>query len=207
MIKGPDPRQSAGGKVMAVQQREIAVAKYYSNPNICKGCGSIIEIKEMEKVHSVKHRKFHNQSCAAIYNNAHRILKIKEKMDKRRLCPDCGQIKIDDRSDVCQQCYRILNGKLNSLGKLTKAEIFNKRTNYQSARSSIRAWAQEVYMKSDKPKCCHVCKYTLHFDVCHIKKVSEFPDDALISEINAIDNLIALCPNHHWEFDHNLLKL
>ena len=37
--------------------------------------------------------------------------------------------------------------------------------------------------------------------------VSDFDDSALISEINSKDNLIALCPNHHWEYDHGLLKL
>ena len=31
--------------------------------------------------------------------------------------------------------------------------------------------------------------------------------DQLISEINNIDNLIALCPNHHWEFDHSQLNI
>ena len=38
--------------------------------------------------------------------------------------------------------------------------------------------------------------------MAHIKAVSDFNDDTLISEINDIDNLIALCPNHHWEYDN-----
>ena len=33
--------------------------------------------------------------------------------------------------------------------------------------------------------------------------MSSFNSDALISEINSIDNLIALCPTHHWEFDND----
>jgi len=37
--------------------------------------------------------------------------------------------------------------------------------------------------------------------------VSDFPDAALIAEINDIANLVALCPNHHWEFDHGVLTL
>ncbi|MBE7514091.1 MAG: HNH endonuclease [Anaerolineales bacterium] len=35
----------------------------------------------------------------------------------------------------------------------------------------------------------------------------EFFPDSLLSEINAIDNLMALCPNHHWELDNHLLSL
>ena len=52
-----------------------------------------------------------------------------------------------------------------------------------------------------------VCGYDKTYEVAHIKAVSEFSDDALISEINDINNLIALCPNHHWEFDHLQLDI
>lgn len=43
--------------------------------------------------------------------------------------------------------------------------------------------------------------------MCHIRAVSDFSDDALISEINDISNLIALCPNHHYEYDAGILDL
>ena len=32
-----------------------------------------------------------------------------------------------------------------------------------------------------------------------------FPDETKVLEINSIENLIALCPTHHWEFDNGLL--
>ena len=43
--------------------------------------------------------------------------------------------------------------------------------------------------------------------MAHIKAVSDYDNDTLISEINDINNLVALCPNHHWEYDNNLLDL
>lgn len=49
--------------------------------------------------------------------------------------------------------------------------------------------------------------YTNYCEVCHIKPVNGFSDESLVSEINDINNLVALCPNHHWEFDHGLLQL
>ena len=52
-----------------------------------------------------------------------------------------------------------------------------------------------------------ICGYDKHYEIAHIKPVSDFEDDALITEINSIDNLIALCPNHHWEFDNGLLNI
>ena len=59
-----------------------------------------------------------------------------------------------------------------------------------------------LYINSNKPKQCIVCNYDKHYEVAHIKSVSDFDDGSLISEINNQDNLIALCPNHHWEYDN-----
>ncbi|WP_443081868.1 HNH endonuclease [Terrisporobacter sp.] len=52
-----------------------------------------------------------------------------------------------------------------------------------------------------------MCGYTNHIEIAHIKAVSDFDDNILISEINNPDNLIGLCPNHHWEYDNGLLKI
>lgn len=84
----------------------------------------------------------------------------------------------------------------------TKGELYFDRANWQSARSAIQKYARIVYMNSDKPKKCAICGYDKHFEVVHIKSVSSFSDDTLISEINDIENLVALCPNHHWEYDN-----
>lgn len=89
----------------------------------------------------------------------------------------------------------------------TKREIFESHCNWQSARTTIRRNAVKVFELSDKPKCCQVCKYDKHYEVCHIKSVSSFLDGAKIEEINSVDNLLALCPNCHWEFDNGLLEI
>lgn len=57
------------------------------------------------------------------------------------------------------------------------------------------------------PYKCAICGYDKHIEIAHIKAVSDFEDSVKISEINSINNLIALCPNHHWEYDNNILKL
>lgn len=41
----------------------------------------------------------------------------------------------------------------------------------------------------------------------HKKPVSEFEGHVNIKTINNLDNLIALCLNHHWEFDNGILNL
>lgn len=99
-----------------------------------------------------------------------------------------------------------LNEKVDLLIK-TKGEVFSYRKNWQSARSGIRKIAQKRYLDANPEHKCVICGYDKHIEVAHIKSVSEFDDCATIDEINALDNLIGLCPNHHWEYDNGLLKL
>ena len=87
----------------------------------------------------------------------------------------------------------------------TKKELFDRRVNYQSARGTIGRDAREAYLFYERPPECIICGYNKHIDVAHIVAVKDFSDDTLLQVINHIDNLIALCPNHHWEYDHNKL--
>jgi predicted restriction endonuclease len=84
--------------------------------------------------------------------------------------------------------------------------LFGRRGGYQSARSSIQRHARQTYLDGGKEKKCCVCGYSNHVDVAHIRSVSSFSTDTLIREINDIDNLLPLCPNHHWEYDAGIFK-
>ena len=95
-----------------------------------------------------------------------------------------------------------LKNKDINLNKLTKRDLFERYELWQTARSTIQKQARLVYQNSDKPKRCICCGYDKHYEVAHIRSVSDFNDDALIPEINNVNNLIALCPNHHWEYDN-----
>ena len=99
----------------------------------------------------------------------------------------------------------LVTGK--NIREYTKGELMRRRKNYQSFRSDIRSDACRVYENSGKPKHCLICGYDKHYEVCHIKAVSDFSEDTPITVINHIDNLVALCPNHHWEFDNGLLDI
>ena len=117
------------------------------------------------------------------------------------------------KKEVKKRCAQLnlslnINSNTNKkIGLRTKGEVFNGRKNWQSARGAIRKHALFVYKKSNKPFVCAICGYDKHIDIAHIKAVADFDDDTLISEINDINNLIGLCPNHHWEYDNGLLIL
>jgi hypothetical protein len=52
-----------------------------------------------------------------------------------------------------------------------------------------------------------VCTYRNHVQACHRVPITDFPLTATIAVVNASDNLLALCPNCHWDFDHGYLKM
>ena len=95
----------------------------------------------------------------------------------------------------------------NDITLKTKGELFENRKNWQSARTTIQRMARAIFKENNPNPSCQICGYNKHIEVAHIKAVSEFSDDTLLTTINSIDNLIGLCPNHHWEYDNNMLDL
>lgn len=145
--------------------------------------------------------KFCSRSCAATFNN--------KKQPKRRLeqrCKLCQELCTRERT-YCQTCWKDLvhTRFINSLQHKTLNDLHSKRM-YQ-INSVVRAYARRIYNKSTKPKCCTICNYSKHYEVCHIKAINSFAGTTLISEINSLDNLIALCPNCHWELDNGYLDI
>lgn len=160
----------------------------------CKTCGKEFRRKASD-IRS--ENVFCSHSCAATFNNTGNR---KHGKDKYNNCPPCGAKKRQS-SKQCKSCH--IKSKA-TLTRTTKGELFKDKS-WANARSSIQTHARKVLENSDKPKQCKACNYDLHVDCCHIRDVSDFPDSALINEINALDNLVWLCKNHHWEFDHGYL--
>jgi predicted restriction endonuclease len=114
----------------------------------------------------------------------------------------------EGRRKYCEQCYQLYRFPEGiRFEEATKGDLFRRRCNWQSARSSIRNHASRVFAQSGLPLVCHICGYFHHVQIAHRRPVSDFPDSAIMKEINDIANLIALCPNHHWELDHGILNL
>lgn len=219
-IKKPNSPQSKGGIVQGIIARKNAIDKYYENPNVCDFCNKIIEIKEGQKVQEVRRKKFCNQSCAAKINNEeyHKRKKLRRIVFKF-ICTRNKRKNNEIVKILKERIKKLIKEKVVIVIKIrrnekfhylsgTKKELFDKSKNWQGARSIIQKHARYVYKKSNKPKKCIECEFDKHFEVCHKKPVSDFSDDSdIVSEINNIDNLIALCPNHHWEFDNKMKKM
>lgn len=196
--------QKAGGAARAVSSRNESIARYMKNPNICLTCGKVILVQDHQRAAEVRLKRFCNHSCAARYSN-----KVSPKrcrlLTKSITCKVCGlpsEVKCKSRQKTCDACK-----ELHSIESISKGELFQKRRNWQSARSTIQRHARLIYQKSGKPMTCQVCGYSHYVEVAHIQPVSSFDDSTKVLEINKAENLAALCPNHHWEYDHGLLVL
>lgn len=142
--------------------------------------------------------KFCGRSCAASYNN-----KIVPKRKPEHKCIDCGKAITANRSR-CKEHYLIW-AKNKEAKDMTLKEAIYEKHHRSSAFALVRSRARSVAKKYNM-SCCEKCGYDKHVEVAHIKPISSFSDDIMISAINSRENLMALCPNCHWEYDHNLLN-
>lgn len=149
----------------------------------CKNCEKSFEktVKEIKRSKTGKH--FCSRRCSTIFNN---IDCPKRKPEGK--CYYCNCL-LSKAKKYCDRCFN---------NDLLKKDIFSHST----IRNNARSKAKELGWKS-----CKYCGYDKHIQICHIKPVKDFPKDSLISEVNHIDNLLPLCPNCHWEFDHNIINL
>jgi hypothetical protein len=132
----------------------------------------------------------------------------KTKWRQKRFCDRCRKENARQKSRS-NLAGAITNGCVTweGISEMTKKEVFSRVEKWQAARTAIRRHALLVYSLSGKAYCCLVCGYSYHVEICHRKDVKDFPDETLISKINDIDNLVALCPNHHKEFDDKHIVL
>ena len=119
----------------------------------------------------------------------------------KRKCLDCGMpITSKKKSLRCPSCAAIY---LSSFKMKTKAQAMRKLPNGVMRPYGISSHARNTYKVNGMS--CIRCGYNKHVQACHIKPVCDFPDDALLIEVNSPNNITVLCPNCHWELDHGML--
>jgi len=166
--------------------------KYLLVPKRCRKCNNIIPYEKRKN-------SFCSHSCAGTYNNLIRGYK-KPLLD--RFCKRCNK-KIErkthrDTSTLCKECRK---GYFFNDDIPLKSIIYTKH-HKSSAFALVRSRARTIAKDLNMTK-CSLCGYNKHVEVCHKKAISSFSEDTLVSIINSPDNLIALCPNCHWEFDNH----
>ena len=153
---------------------------------------------------STTNPKFCSRSCAAKRNN---VLHPKRAM---RPCTECGMERTDYKTAKCLDCHRksLKRESLNRYQAWTLGEMRGDGSvNFNCRYPYIRTMSRRAYKESGRPMECLVCNYSLHVDIAHVRDVKSYPDTATVAEVNDLSNLIALCKNHHWEFDNGYLQI
>ena len=162
----------------------------------CHVCQQLVVRSPKELAISLTGRVYCSRSCSAISNN-----RSMPKRAKSWRCVTCQEpVRWGYRR--CKSCH---NAQLR-LDQKTLLEAVGRRKD-ASRFTGVRSHARKVFAESGKPKHCAVCGYTAHVEICHIREISTFPLETPVREINDPINLVALCPNHHWEFDRGLIGM
>lgn len=166
--------------------RQIALELNCSTATVCYHLGEGQKAKNFER--TCKRRKGLTQP----------------KSKKKYYCSNCKTIirvgyNKSDSSKYCVICNKTHNKNNVDWSQITVSAFKAKFKTIHAFNARIRSLARSrIELKPCK------CGYSKHVEVCHIKPIASFDDNATIAEINSKENLVCMCPNCHWEFDHQV---
>ena len=120
-----------------------------------------------------------------------------------KICPKCGGKK-SRAGKVCHRCKTIQTLELQesrTLESISLGEHSSKRW------SHLRKLGHKRMLIESTEKVCFLCDFDEAVELHHIKAIHLFSLDALVSEVNAPENLVYLCPNHHVLVEKGKVKL
>lgn len=160
----------------------------------CKNCGKLTE-----------NAKFCSRSCSVTQANLGRA----RNPPKDRFCKKCGT-NFRNKSKIYESLFCAECRKEMRITHLTLGEYRQKKSVAGKHASWLHAHVRIMNRNHNKHLTllpCRKCGYNKHVELCHIKPVASFPDEALLIDVNHINNVIQLCRNCHWEFDNGFLQL
>ncbi len=168
----------------------------------CKFCNKQITkpLSQIKKSKSGFH--FCSRSCSTSFNNVGTI----RNKQKERKCQECNTLFVRDKKNrtiFCFDCDKKRKQPTTIGDYRNKVSVKNKHPSWihSHIRALNRSWNKELCLVP-----CKNCGYSKHTELAHIKPISSFTNESLVSEVNHPSNILPLCRNCHWEFDHGLLK-
>ena len=150
----------------------------------CKYCG----------LH-IRSTRSYCDTCLPMWRESRKTAEKKVKKERIKLiksCAICGQIC---KGSKCWDCH------VNNIQDYALYEVSYDKHHKSSAFSLVRVRARTLGKRLGWT-CCMKCGYSKHIEIAHIKPIGSYPPETMISEINNVSNLVPLCRNCHWEFDH-----
>lgn len=152
-----------------------------------------IELKHRRKINKNEH-----------FNKGAYLHEKKEYYDE---CPVCGGRKCHT-SGMCIRCRN--QERRNNIKDVVLGHYINGKKYLATKCNDIRKDARKTLEENNVEKVCAYCgnhEFDEILEVHHIKGILEFSSDTKISEINSLENLVWLCPNHHRMLELGLIEL
>lgn len=143
--------------------------------------------------------KYCCRSCAAKVNNH-----IKPKRKKTAVLSVCTICSLPCEGTTHQQCSRVAGAQTTLAELHQRLSVSDKHPSWRNSHVRVH---NRWYNRTLTGTACQVCGYAKHVELAHIKAVSLFPPEATLEQVNSPDNILVLCRNHHWELDHELIRL
>lgn len=177
----------------------------------CNNCKIEFYKTKTEINRSKTGKHYCSRSCSASKNNLF-IQRNKAKFYKCVMCyKDYCRTKDNRSNKLCLECkqkignYSLLQTNIiknQSIKEYSYNNNIHPSWRFARIRALNRSWNKQL---TEYP--CQVCGYNYHVELAHIKPLSSFDDNTLLSVVNDPSNILVLCPNHHWEFDNNKIIL
>ncbi len=200
--------------------RATVETEYAKNPAKCAQCAGMIPLLPGASLVTVRRNKLCSDACRDLWRRRPQLkLPPAPHGEMQCVCEGCNkpftyQKEHRDRfvrkfcSRECRtRAATLKRGRQPRSDATLKGELFRQQATWQSARTAVRHHATKAANRAGLVKQCKVCQYSHHVELAHRKSVSSFPDTATLGEINAPVNLVYLCPNHHWEYDNDLIQV
>lgn len=139
--------------------------------------------------------KYCSWSHAAIHTN--------QQAPKRRLtrkCPECETLIPADRQSCAVHGKRKADYRILTVAQLKAKDAIKNPSYYRGYLNSITR-----LRNAHRPRICQPCGYDKHVEYCHKQPIIVFLDFTAVQDVSGPENILVLCPNCHWEYDHGLL--
>lgn len=152
--------------------------------NNCLHCGA-----------ATANAKYCSRSHAAIHTN-----QLAPKRRLTRTCAECDTLIPGSRQFCAVHGKRKADYRLMTVAQLKAKDAIKHPSYYRGYLNSITR-----LLNAHRPRICQICGYNKHVEYCHKQPIKAFPDSTTVQKVSGPENILVLCPNCHWEYDHGLL--
>ena len=166
----------------------------------CKNCNKVVN-KRLSVIKKSKNH-FCSRTCSSRRHNS-----VNPRIKKIVYCIYCNKNKVSSWSKTkrCRDCYTQF--RFHEYRKKKIKDVLFKNGYSGIKFIPIRENAKKTMKFYSIKKICKNCLYDVHVECCHIKPICNFSLEQTLNEVNALNNLVYLCRNCHWEQENGLIIL